>query len=122
MGIAVIGETPYAEGKGDSSTLAVSSANAAQVTDICSRTTKCIVMLMSGRPLIINSQLSRANAFVAAWLPGTEAAGITDVLFGDYPFSGKLPVSWPSAISQEPINAGDGQIPLFAFGYGLTAP
>jgi beta-glucosidase len=122
VGIVVIGETPYAEGKGDSATLAVSSANAAQVSDICGRTTKCVVILMSGRPLIINTQLAQANAFVAAWLPGTEAGGITDVLFGSYPFAGKLPVSWPSAISQEPINAGDGKTPLFAFGYGLTTP
>ena len=120
VGIVVIGETPYAEGKGDSSTLAVSSANAAQVTDICSRTTKCVVLLMSGRPLIINTQLSRANAFVAAWLPGTEGAGITDVLFGNYPFAGKLPVTWPSAASQEPINSGDGKTPLFPFGFGIT--
>lgn len=122
VGIVVIGETPYAEGKGDSATLAVSNANAAQVNDICARTTKCVVILMSGRPLIINTQLARANAFVAAWLPGTEALGITDVLFGSFPFSGKLPVSWPSAISQEPINAGDGKTPLFSFGYGLTTP
>ncbi|KPV51774.1 beta-glucosidase [Kouleothrix aurantiaca] len=120
VGIVVIGETPYAEGKGDSSTLAVSSANAAQVTDICSRTTKCVVILMSGRPLIINSQLSTAGAFVAAWLPGTEGAGITDVLFGDYGFAGKLPVSWPSAVSQQPINSGDGKTPLFPFGAGIT--
>lgn len=120
VGIVVIGETPYAEGKGDSSTLAVSSANAAQVTDICSRTTKCVIILMSGRPLIITSQLSRANAFVAAWLPGSEGAGITDVLFGDFGFSGKLPVTWPSAVTQEPINTGDGKTPLFSFGFGTT--
>jgi beta-glucosidase len=119
IGIVVIGEMPYAEGKGDSSTLAVSSANAAQVTDICSRTTKCVVILMSGRPLIINTQLNQAAAFVAAWLPGTEGSGIIDVLFGDYPFVGKLPVTWPSAVSQEPINFGDGKTPLFPFGYGL---
>jgi len=120
IGIVAIGETPYAEGQGDSSTLAVSRANATQVNDICSRVTKCIVILFSGRPLIINTQLNRSAAFVAAWLPGTEGRGITDVLFGDYPFTGKLPVSWPSAVSQEPINAGDGQTPLFPFGYGIT--
>jgi beta-glucosidase len=119
VGIVVIGETPYAEGRGDSSTLAVSNANAAQVNDICARTTKCVVILMSGRPLIINTQLAKASAFVAAWLPGTEGAGVTDVLFGDYPFSGKLPVAWPNAVTQEPINAGDGKTPLFPFGYGL---
>jgi beta-glucosidase len=118
VGIVVIGETPYAEGQGDSSTLAVSSANAAQVTDICSRTTRCVVILMSGRPLIINSQLNQAGAFVAAWLPGTEGAGLTDTLFGDYGFVGKLPVSWPSAVTQEPINTGDGKTPLFPYGYG----
>jgi len=120
VGIVAIGETPYAEGKGDSSTLAVSGANAAQVTDICSRVTQCVVILFSGRPLIINTQLNQANAFVAAWLPGTEGAGITDVLFGDYGFVGKLPVTWPNAVTQEPINNGDSQTGLFPFGYGIT--
>jgi beta-glucosidase len=119
FGIVAIGETPYAEGRGDSSTLAVSGSNAAQVTDICSRVTTCIVILFSGRPLIINTQLNQADAFVAAWLPGSEGAGITDVLFGDYPFLGKLPVTWPNAVSQEPINNGDGKTPLFPYGYGL---
>jgi beta-glucosidase len=120
IGIAVIGETPYAEGLGDSMTLAISSANAQQVSDICSKTTQCIVILMSGRPLIISSQLSQADAFVAAWLPGTEGAGMTDVLFGDYDFTGKLPVTWPNTVSQEPINDGDGKTGLFPFGYGLS--
>jgi beta-glucosidase len=120
VGIVAIGETPYAEGRGDSSTLAVSGANAAQVTDICSRVTKCLVILFSGRPLIINTQLTQADAFVAAWLPGTEGKGITDVFFGDNGFSGKLPVTWPNAVSQEPINNGDGQTGLFPFGYGIT--
>ena len=120
VGIVAIGETPYAEGRGDSSTLAVSGANAAQVTDICSRVTQCIVVLFSGRPLIINTQLNQANAFVAAWLPGTEGAGITDVLFGDYGFVGKLPVTWPNAVTQEPINIDDGKTGLFPFGYGIT--
>ena len=120
VGIAVVGETPYAEGKGDSSTLALSGANVAQINDICSRVTRCIIILMSGRPLIINSQLNQANAFVAAWLPGTEGAGLTDVLFGDYGFVGKLPVTWPNAVTQEPINDGDGQTGLFPLGYGIT--
>ena len=119
IGIAVIGELPYAEGHGDSSDLAVSAANTAQVNDICSRTTKCIVILMSGRPLIVNSQVNTSAAFIAAWLPGTEGLGMTDVLFGDYNFTGTLPVTWPNAVSQEPINNGDGKVGLFAFGYGL---
>jgi beta-glucosidase len=120
VGIIAIGETPYAEGRGDSSALAVSSGNAAQVTDICSRVTQCVVILFSGRPLIINTQLNQANAFVAAWLPGTEGAGITDVLFGDYGFVGKLPVTWPNAVTQEPINIDDGKTGLFPFGFGIT--
>ena len=120
IGIAVIGETPYAEGAGDSSTLALSAANVADVTNICSKTTKCIVILMSGRPLIINTQLNQSGAFIAAWLPGTEGLGITDVLFGDSNFTGTLPVTWPNTVSQEPINNGDGKTGLFPFGYGLT--
>ena len=120
IGIVAIGETPYAEGRGDSSTLAVSGSNAAQVTDIWSRVTQCVVILFSGRPLIINTQLNQSHAFVAAWLPGTEGAGITDVLFGDHPFTGKLPVTWPNAVTQEPINTGDGKTGLFPFGFGIT--
>jgi len=120
VGIVAIGETPYAEGKGDSSTLAVSGANAAQVTDICSRVTQCVVILFSGRPLIINTQLNQAHAFVEAWLPGTEGSGITDVLFGDYGFVGKLPITWPNTVSQEPINNGDTQTGLFPLGFGIT--
>ena len=120
VGIVAIGETPYAEGRGDSSTLAVSGSNVAHVTDICSRVTQCVVILFSGRPLIINAQLDQADAFVVAWLPGTEGAGITDVLFGDYGFVGKLPVTWPNAVTQEPINSGDGQTGLFPFGFGIT--
>ena len=53
-------------------------------------------------------------------LPGTEGAGITDVLFGDYPFVGKLPVTWPNAVTQEPVNNGDGKTGLFSFGFGIT--
>ncbi len=120
VGIIVIGETPYAEGHGDSSTLALSSTDATEVSDVCSRTTKCIVIMMSGRPLIVNTQINLANAFVEAWLPGTEGLGMTDVLFGDYNFTGKLPVTWPNALSQEPINGGDGKTGLYAFGYGLS--
>ena len=120
VGIAVVGETPYAEGIGDTSTMALSGADAAVVNAICSHTKKCVVILISGRPLIINSQLAQSSALVEAWLPGTEGSGVTDVLFGDYPFRGKLPVSWPSAVSQEPLNIGDGQTALFPFGYGIS--
>jgi beta-glucosidase len=119
IGIWVGGETPYAEGKGDSSTLAFGSDNASQLSDLCSHVTTCIAILYSGRPVVIADQLPKVRAFVAAWLPGTEAGGITDVLFGSG-FSGKLPVSWPTVVTDEPINNGDGKTPLFPLGYGLT--
>jgi beta-glucosidase len=119
IGIWVGGETPYAEGKGDSSTLAFGSDNSSQLSDICGHVKTCIAILYSGRPVIISNQLAKANAFVAAWLPGTEAQGITDALFGGG-FTGKLPVSWPNAVTDEPINNGDGKTPLFPLGYGLS--
>jgi beta-glucosidase len=119
VGIWVGGETPYAEGKGDSSTLAFGSDNSSQLSDLCSHVSTCIAILYSGRPLIIADQLPKANAFIAAWLPGTEASGITDALFGAG-FTGTLPVTWPTAVTDEPINNGDGKTPLFPLGYGLT--
>jgi len=119
VGIWVGGETPYAEGKGDSSTLAFGNDNAGQLGDICARVKVCIAILYSGRPVVITDQLSKAGAFVAAWLPGTEGEGITDVLFGAG-FTGKLPSSWPRAVADEPINSGDGKTPLFPLGYGIA--
>jgi beta-glucosidase len=93
--------------------------NSSQLSDICSRVTVCIAILYSGRPLIISNQLPKANAFVAAWLPGTEATGVTDALFGGG-FTAKLPVTWPNAVADEPINSGDGKPSLFPLGYGLS--
>jgi beta-glucosidase len=119
IGIWVGGETPYAEGRGDSSTLAFGSDNSSQLGDICARVTTCIAILYSGRPVVVTDQLSKANAFVAGWLPGTEADGITDALFGAG-FTGKLPVTWPRAVTDEPINSGDGKTPLFPLGYGIS--
>ncbi|MEI7907351.1 MAG: glycoside hydrolase family 3 C-terminal domain-containing protein, partial [Bacteroidota bacterium] len=80
-----------------------------------------VVILLSGRPMIINSSLEKADAFVAAWLPGTEGQGVADVLFGDFNFTGKLPHSWPKNMQQVPINIGDKVYdPLFPYGFGLT--
>src|SRR6266540_460293 len=119
VGVWVGGEAPYAEGRGDSSTLAFGSDNASHLSDICARVTVCIAILYSGRPVIIGDQLPKANAFVAAWLPGTAAQGITDALFGAG-FTGKLPVSWPNAVTDEPLNSGDGKTPRYPLGYGLS--
>jgi beta-glucosidase len=121
VGIVAVGETPYAEGKGDTNTLALSGSDASQVTDICSRVTKCIVVLFSGRPIIINTQLSQSSAFVAAWIGSTEGEGITDVLFGSYGFTGKLTYTWPNSVTQEPCNSNNGCTgALFPYGYGIT--
>src|SRR6266545_2312239 len=119
IGIWVGGETPYAEGKGDSSTLAFGGDNSSHLSDICARVRTCIAILYSGRPVILTDQLAKADAFVAGWLPGTEGQGITDALFGDG-FTGKLPVSWPNAVADEPVNSTDGKTPLFPLGYGIT--
>lgn len=121
VGIVAVGETPYAESDGDSSTLTLSSTDATEVSDVCSRVTKCIVLLFSGRPLIINSELKQSSAFVATWIGSTEGEGITDVLFGDNGFRGKLTYTWPKAVTQEPCNQNNGCAgALFPYGYGIT--
>ena len=120
VGIVVVGETPYAEGQGDNGTLTLAAEDSAAVQQVCAAM-PCVVVLVSGRPLIINTQLSQANAFVAAWLPGTEGAGVAEVLFGKAGFTGKLPISWPRSVSQLPINVGDASYdPLFPYGFGLS--
>jgi beta-glucosidase len=79
-----------------------------------------IVVLVSGRPLDIAAEVGNWNALVAAWLPGSEGAGVADVLFGDHAPTGKLPFTWMQSVSQQPINDGDGKAPLFPYGFGLT--
>jgi len=115
------GETPYVEGQGDSSTLAFGSDNSSQLSDLCSHVKTCIAIGYSGRSLIIGDQLPKVDAFVAAWLPGTEGDGITDVLFGAG-FTGKLPVSWPKAVTDEPINIGDGKDAAVSRSVTASAP
>jgi beta-glucosidase len=80
----------------------------------------CAVFLISGRPLIVSDRLGEMGALVASWLPGSEGAGVADVMFGDKPFTGRLPQTWPRALTQEPINVGDATYdPQFPFGWGL---
>jgi len=119
--VVVIGETPYAEGRGDSADLALDKDDIEAVTNMKSAGIPVVVILISGRPMIINDILDKADAFIAAWLPGTEGQGVADVLFGDYKPTGKLSFTWPRSIDQVPINIGDSDYePLFEFGYGLT--
>ena len=122
FGIVVIGERPYAEGQGDDNDLALEVEDRNAVKNVCNAM-PCVVILISGRPMIINDQLAQSNAFVAAWLPGTEGQGVADVIFGDYNFTGTLPMTWPNSINQVPINIGDDPYePLFPYGFGLTYP
>jgi beta-glucosidase len=121
VGIVVIGETPYAEGRGDREDLSLSTEDLQAITNIKQAGVPVVVILISGRPLIIDEALTQCDAFVAAWLPGTEGAGVTDILFGDYLPTGRLSFSWPRSMAQIPINVGDAHYdPLFEFGFGLT--
>ncbi|HEY8411369.1 MAG TPA: glycoside hydrolase family 3 N-terminal domain-containing protein [Pyrinomonadaceae bacterium] len=123
IGIVVIGETPYAEMVGDRKDLTVADEDVAAVEAVKRAGIPVVVVLLSGRPLIVDKILDKADALVAAWLPGTEGRGVTDVLFGDYNFSGKLSCSWPRSMDQIPINIGDaGYDPLFKYGHGLRYP
>jgi beta-glucosidase len=118
VAIVVIGETPYAEGYGDDTSLALDALDMACLSRIADIPT--VVVLVSGRALMISDHINSWNAFVSAWLPGTEGDGIAEVLFGNEDFTGKLPISWPLDINQVPINLGDVSYnPLFPYGFGL---
>jgi beta-glucosidase len=121
VAIVVIGEEPYAETMGDRDDLGVSTKDIALVQRMKAKGIPVVVILLSGRPMLIDNVLASCDAFVAAWLPGTEGQGVADVLFGDFTPTGKLPHSWPRSMKQIPINIGDAVYdPLFPFGYGLT--
>ncbi|HEY8188655.1 MAG TPA: glycoside hydrolase family 3 N-terminal domain-containing protein [Pyrinomonadaceae bacterium] len=121
VGVVVIGETPYAEGVGDKDDLTLAAEDVTTVKKMKQAGIPVVVVMFSGRPLIINEALGQCDAFVAAWLPGTEGQGVTDVLFGDFKPTGKLSCSWPRSMAQIPINVGDKNYdPLFKFGFGLT--
>jgi beta-glucosidase len=126
IGIVVLAEKPYAEGVGDRADLSLSDGEVRLLENTKKQSRSIIVILLSGRPRLITEQLPMADAWVAAWWPGTEGAGIADVLFGDYPFTGKTAFSWPRTNEQLPINVNNTMdktgcdAPLFPFGYGLT--
>ncbi|WP_287157417.1 glycoside hydrolase family 3 N-terminal domain-containing protein, partial [Chloroflexus sp.] len=117
--IAVVGELPYAEGRGDSASLSLPPAENRVLRRMEEACARLIVVLVAGRPLLVTDDLSKWDALVMAWLPGSEGAGVADVLFGDQPFRGRLPVTWPRSLDQLPVGSGDGQ-PLFPYGFGLT--
>jgi beta-glucosidase len=121
VAVVVVGETPYAEYKGDRDDLSLSRDDREAIANIRKAGVPVVLAVVSGRPLILGDAVDMADAVVAAWLPGTEGQGVADVLFGDYKPTGKLPFSWPRSMEQIPINVGDTKYdPLFAYGFGLT--
>ena len=128
--IVVFGEEPYAEGLGDLRTLEFQPNDKkalALLTKLKAAGIPVVSVFLSGRPLWVNPELNRSNAFVAAWLPGSEGGGIADLIVGDaqgrprHDFSGKLSFSWPKAAGQFTLNAGTpGYDPLFPLAYGLS--
>jgi beta-glucosidase len=124
VAVVVIGEKPYAEGQGDKpSYLGLDQEDKNVLSTVKRAGVPIVVVLVSGRPMVVTTELNDWRALVAAWLPGTEGQGVADVLFGDYKPTGKLPMSWPRSETQIPINVGDPAYdPLFAYGFGLTYP
>ena len=121
LAIAVIGETPYAEMRGDRDDLRLAAEDVDAVENTKRAGIPVIVILVSGRPMIIEEVLGKSDAFLAAWLPGTEGQGVVDVLFGDYQPTGKLSFSWPRSMSDITRHQGDPNCdPLFPYGFGVT--
>ena len=136
VGVVVVGETPYAEGFGDvggpecgfctpaqleEKSLSLLPGDKAVIDSVCDAIDTCVVLVVSGRPQVLTDQLGKMDALVASWLPGSEGAGVADVLFGKRPFTGKLSMTWPRTEAQVPINIGDSNYnPLFPYGWGLS--
>ncbi len=129
--VIVVGETPYAEffgdigGEMDLFQHTLTEAHQNLIESYRSKGLKVVVILISGRPLVTTEQIEQSDAFVAAWLPGSEGDGIAQVLFGDHDFKGKLPHSWPKSVEDYKGKYGpnfwdDSIEPLFPFGYGLS--
>ncbi len=130
VAIVVYGENPYAEGQGDLKTLEFqrgSHHDLARLKKLKANDIPVISIFLSGRPLWVNAELNASDAFIAAWLPGSEGQGIADLIFltndGDmaYDFTGKLSFSWPQSVSQTSLNIGNAHYqPLFPYGFGLS--
>lgn len=119
--VVVAGERPYAEGSGDTTDLSLPPEAASLLAGAKLAKQKTVLVVVSGRPLVLGGALANADAVVAAWLPGSEGQGVGDVLFGDARPTGRLPFSWPADMKQIPVNVGDSvYAPLYPFGHGLS--
>jgi beta-glucosidase len=121
VAVVVVGETPYAEFEGDRDDLTLSAKDRATLRNVKAAGVPIIVVLLSGRPMILDGVLESADALLAAWLPGTEGQGVADVLFGDCKPTGKLSFTWAASMDQLPTNINQlrGK-PLFEYGFGLN--
>jgi beta-glucosidase len=125
--VAVVGELlPYAEGIGDRADLSVTAEDRAAIRALRTRCERLVVILVTGRPMIVSEWLDQVDGLVAAWLPGTEGQGVADVLFGAAPFTGRLPYTWPRAMEQIPFDfqqlaASGPRSPLCPYGCGLDS-
>jgi beta-glucosidase len=127
--VVVVGENPYAEGLGDVTVPDFSTCPNAGLVQTCYNSGKPVILVMiTGRPMLIDTEMGWCKAIVAAWLPGSEGVGVADVLFGDINFTGTLTHTWPATSAQIPINTGTvyadeqhgtGGTPLFPYGFGL---
>ena len=122
LGLVVLHEPPYAEGLGDRADLCLSADDVALIERVKARSRQVAVLLVTGRPLIITDALPLADAWLAVWWPGSEGAGVGDVVFGHHPFTGRLPTHWPRSMAQLPLDTllADPAGPLFPGGFGLT--
>jgi beta-glucosidase len=121
VGIVVVAERPYAEGVGDSSTLALPDEDLAVIATLRPLVDGLVVVIMSGRPMLLG-EVSSADAIVEAWLPGTEATGLADVLLGDKPFMGTTPYTWPRTVGDSPrLGKSACAGAVYPVGYGMDA-
>ena len=118
VAVVVIGEKPYAEMQGDRADLNLDNDDLSVINRLKKKGMPVVVVLLSGRPMIVTKEVNNWDGFVAAWLPGTEGAGVADVLFGDYNPTGKLSYSWPKSMNQFPIKTNNDH--LYDYGYGLS--
>lgn len=128
VAVVVFGEEPYAEGNGDVDNLDYQRGNKkdlALLKKLQAQGIKTVSVFISGRPMWVNAELNASDAFVAAWLPGSEGAGVADVIMAKangkkrYDFKGKLSFSWPKSATQTAVNRFDDEIPLLPYGFGL---
>lgn len=123
IGIAIVGEKPYAEGWGDNANPSLTQEDLDAIDRLRTSCDRIVVIIVSGRPLFISDELKDWDALIEAWLPGSEGGGVADVLFGKQPFTGTLPLPWPASVSQLPISADgttrNGTKALFPRGFGI---